>query len=223
MWAMALKVYQMAHSPYCIPITASLEALGAGYEVAEVTPHTREEVIRRSGGRYYQVPMLEHDGELVMESSPDSIDIARYVDRRFAGGRLFPARIEAAHLPLVGQIENEFELAGFVLVDPFYLDAIDDVVARAMIVRHKERKFGAGCVEDWRARRGELFARFTDLLGPAERSLGEGPFLFGDAPVYADYALLGVIENVTYRGYNTLPAALGNIDRWRRELRAYRF
>ena len=54
-------------------------------------------------------------------------------------------------------------------------------------------------------------------------TLGEQAFLFGDAPVYADYALLGVVENVTYKGWNALPEALGNIARWQEALRAYRF
>lgn len=220
---MALTIYQMAHSPYCIPITAALDALGVGFEVVEITPHTREEVIRRSDGDYYQVPMLDDDGVLVMESSADSIDIARYVDERFADGRLFPVGIEAAHLPLIDQIENTFELAGFVLIDPCYLDSIDDVVARTMIIRHKERKFGPGCVEDWRAQKAQLMEHFVELLGPAEKSLGEQAFLFGDAPVYADFALLGVIENVTYKGFNVLPSQLANIERWRRELRGFRY
>ena len=220
---MGLTIYQMAHSPYCIPITAAFDAFGISYEAIEITPHTREEVIRRSDGRYYQVPMLDHSGELVMESSAESIDIARYVDRTFAGGLLFPPAIEAAHLPLVERIENQFELAGFILVDPFYVGSFDDIVARTMIIRHKERKFGPGCVEDWRSRNAELLQDFVALLEPAEKSLGKQAFLFGEAPVYADYALLGVIENATFKGYNQLPDSLSNIARWQKELRAFRF
>ncbi len=220
---MSLTIYQMPHSPYCIPITRALEALEIAFETIDITPHTREEVILASSGSYYQVPLLDHDGRLIMESSGNSIDIARYIDKRFACGRLFPAAIEAAHLPLVAQIENEFELAGFILMDPLYLDDIDELVARTMIIRHKERKFGQGCVDRWRLQHDELFAHFVDLLGPSEVTLGEQAFLFGDAPVYADYALLGVVENVTYKGWNTLPEALGNIARWQEVLRAYRF
>lgn len=103
---MSLTIYQMPHSPYCIPMTAALDGFGVSYEVINITPHTREEVIRRTDGAYYQVPLLDHDGELVMESTAESIDIARYVDQTFAGGRLFPAAIEAAQLPLVEHIEN---------------------------------------------------------------------------------------------------------------------
>ena len=221
---MSLLVYQMPHSPYCIPITQALTALGVPFDVLNISPHTREEVIRASDGAYYQVPMLDHDGAIVMESTAESIDIARYLDRKFADGRLFPARIEAAHLPLVAQIENEFELAGFILMDPVYLERNDDLVARTMIIRHKERKFGPGCVDDWRERHDELFAQFISLLAPSETTLGRQRFLFGDeAPVYADFALFGVIANVTYDGINELPDTLPNIQRWRTELEAYRF
>ena len=220
---MSLTVYQMPHSPYCIPITRALEALGQPFDVVNVTPHTREEVIRRSAGQFYFVPMLDHSGVLVTESSGESIDIARYIDRTFGSGRLFPEAIEAAHLPLVAQIENEMELAGFVLIDPFYLDSIEDVVARTMILRHKERKFGLGCVDRWRDNRESLFEEFLDLLSPSETTLGNRSYLSGDAPVYADFALFGVLENVTYGGHNALPTSLVNTLRWREALREYRF
>ena len=220
---MSLIVYQMPHSPYCIPITRALDALDVSYEVINITPHTREEVIRRSEGRFYSVPMLDHDGELVMESSGDSIDIARYIESTFASGRLFPAEIEASHLPLVEKIENDMELAGFILMDPFYLDSLEDLVARTMIIRHKERKFGLGCVDRWREQHDELFERFVSLLAPAEKTLGERRWLMGESPVYADFALFGVLENVTYDGINELPDSLVNILRWREEMRVFRY
>lgn len=220
---MNLTVYQMPHSPYCIPITRALEALGVGFDVLNVTPHTLEEVIQRSDGKFYQVPMLDHDGELVMESSGDSIDIARYVDTTFAGGRLFPRAIEAAHLPLVERIENEFELAGFVLLDPFYLDSYEDVLIKTLLVRHKERRFGLGCVEQWRKNHDTLFEEFIRLLAPSERTLSEQTFLFGEVPVYADFALFGVLENVTYKGYNQLPDSVPNLVRWCESLRSFQY
>ena len=104
-----------------------------------------------------------------------------------------------------------------------YMEKIADVVARTMIIRHKERKFGPGCVDDWRDRHDELFAHFIGLMAPSETTLGERPFLFGDSPVYADFALLGVLENVTYEGINQLPDSLANIGRWMKELQAFRF
>ena len=47
--------------------------------------------------------------------------------------------------------------------------------------------------------------------------LGDGPGVVDQLrPVYP-------VENVTYKGWNTLPEALGNIARWQEALRAYRF
>ena len=220
---MGLTIYQMPHSPFCIPITRALGALGVPFQTIDVKPHTREEVIRATGGAYYQVPLLEHDGELVYESSADSLDVARYVDRCFAGGRLFPQAIEAAHRSLVAFIENELELVGFRLCDIHYVRAIGDVVARTLIIRHKERKFGAGCLERWEKGHDELMSRFVEMLAPAEVTLARQLFLFGEMPVYADFALFGVLENVTYGGHNALPSSMSNLARWRGELRDFRY
>jgi len=220
---MSLTVYQMPHSPYCIPITQGLSALGVDFETIDITPHTREEVILASDGMSYQVPMLNHDGHLVVESSAESIDIARYIDRNFAHGRLFPPAGEASHIPLVTFIENDLELSGFKLVDPSYIGSIADIVAQTLIVRHKERKFGVGCVDEWRANHAHLFARFVSLLAPCETTLARQPFLLGDTPVYADFALFGVLENVTYRGWNTLPETLIHTGRWRDQIAGFTY
>ena len=121
------------------------------------------------------------------------------------------------------RIENEFELAGFVLLDPFYLDSYEDVLIKTLLVRHKERRFGLGCVEQWRKNHDTLFEEFIRLLAPSERTLSEQTFLFGEVPVYADFALFGVLENVTYKGYNQLPDSVPNLVRWCESLRSFQY
>lgn len=206
---MSLVIYQMPHSPYCIPLTRAMDALGKPYEVVNIAPHTREEVVTASDGRFYQVPFLQYEGTGVGESTADSIDVPRFVDKTFAEGRLFPPAIEAAHTALIAFIENDLELAGFILMDPQYIESIEDPLARTLVRRFKERKFGLGCLDQWRRDHDELFARFTELLGSCETTLTHQPFLFGDSPVYADFALYGILGNVTYQGYNELPELPG--------------
>jgi len=47
---MRLTVYQLEHSPYCIPITRALGALGLSFETRNVSNGDRREVIEITKG-----------------------------------------------------------------------------------------------------------------------------------------------------------------------------
>ena len=91
---------------------------------------------------------------------------------------------------------------------------------RTLLLRHKERKFGKGCIDQWRAQLPQLLAKLVDLLQPIERILARDRFLLGDRPVYADYALYGVLGNLTYTGDNEIPVEVSHVRRWHAELDA---
>lgn len=220
---MQLTVLQFEHSPYCISVIRALQALGVDFEAREVSNADRREVLRATGGEYYQVPVLLHEGRAVFESSGDSTDIARYVDRHFAGGRLFPAEVEGLQRILIPYIEDTIEGVTFRLVDPSYVRDLQDPIERGMIRRHKERKFGAGCVEQWDRQREQLTARATELLEPFDLMLEGRDFLLGPAPVFTDFALYGILGNLTYRGYNRIPASLVRLAAWFERLGGFRF
>jgi glutathione S-transferase len=190
---MSVLVYQLAHSPFCIPVTAALYSCGVSFEKREVPNWDRSEIIRLTNGAYYQVPLLVHDGKPVFESAVDSQDIPRYVD------------------------------VSFRLVDPFYLDSITDLAERTMVLRHKERKFGRGCEEAWRREAKALRAEADRLLGRFEATLQYTPFLFGDTPVYADYLLYGVIGNMTWKGWNKLSEKQSALRAWVERVKEFRF
>ena len=59
-------------------------------------------------------------------------------------------------------------------------------------------------------------------MGRPARIAGNTPFLLGDSPVYADYALFGVLGNLTYTGDNEIPSTLTHIRRWHERLTAHR-
>jgi glutathione S-transferase len=219
----SLSVYQFAHSPYCLPITRVLEALGVHFAVRNVSNADRTEIIKLTGGAYYQVPVLVHAEKVVYESSADSLDVAHYVDAQFAGGRLFPAEHEGLQRIVVAHLEDDVEGVTFRLVDPPYIAAIDDVVERTLIVRHKERKFGRGCVADWAARHDELTRTARALLEPYELTLRQRPFLFGETPIYADFALYGILGNLTYRDFNSLPEGFFAVADWFTRIQQFRY
>lgn len=220
---MSIVIHQLAHSPYCIPITRALEALGVPFETRETVNSDRSEIIRLTNGAYYQVPLLVHDGTPIYESAGDSLDIAHYVDRTWANGRLFPKSVEGLQRVIVPFIEGEIEGTTFRLVDPFYLKEIDDLVARTMTRRHKERKFGLGCVERWEAERPQLLAEAERLLTPFDLMLQERNYLLASEPVYADFALYGVLGNMTHHGYNSLPSALPTLASWYGRMKEFVF
>ena len=220
---MSLVVYQLAHSPYCIPITAALRACGTDFETREVPNWDRREIITLTGGASYQVPTLLHDGRPIFETAADSQDVARYIDANFAGGRLFPERLEGLQAILIEHLEDDVEGVTFRLVDPHYLDSIPDLVARTMVIRHKERKFGRGCVEAWRREAPALRVEADRLLKRFDQMVEHSPFLLGAAPVYADFLLYGIIGNMTWNGWNSLSADQPSLIRWTERLRDFRF
>jgi glutathione S-transferase len=220
---MALTVYQLEHSPYCIPITRALEALGLPFVAHNVSNGDRREIIEITNGAYYQVPVISHDEKVIFESSPSSIDVARYIDRTFAGGRLFPPRWDGLQHIAILYIEDNVESVTFKLVDPLYLREITDPIERAMVRRHKERKFGPACEERWERERPSLQTEAERLLSPFDLDLAQRPFLFGDEPIFSDFALFGVLGNLTYREYNSLPVSLTNLGRWFERMRTFRY
>lgn len=220
---MSVTVYQLEHSPYCIPITRALDALGVAFSVRNVSNGTRREIIELTGGKYYQVPVLEHAGKVIHESGPASIDIAHYVDRAFAGGRLFPKELEGLQNIIVPYIEGEVEGTTFKLIDPYYVRSLTDPVDRLMVLRHKERKFGAGCEEAWEKDRDELMTHATELIRPFDQMLQQGKFLLADAPVFSDFALFGVLGNMTYKDVNPLPPGLDAVAEWFGRMKTFKF
>ena len=189
----------------------------------EVPAWDRSELGRLTSGQYYQVPVLVHGEKAVYERGGDSQDIARYVEAQFGRGRLFPAFAEGVQEILVEHIEDKVEDVTFKLVDPAYVDSIADVGARTMVIRHKERKFGRGCVEQWRRDREALRAEADRLLSRFESMLGRSPHLLGEAPVYADFSLYGILGNLTYKGYNQLSPGQPALREWERRMASFRY
>ncbi len=215
-------LHELKHSPFCIPIAQMLRAAGVEFESREVPNWDRSELLRLTNGAYYAVPLLEHGGRLFYESGTDTQDVAQFVDRTWFHGRLFPEAIEAAHQCMIEFLENEVEARTFKLVDIHWIPAIPDVAHRGMVIRHKERKFGRGCVDAWRRDAKEIRAELDHLLVRFEKTLRHQPFLFGSEPVYADFLLFGVLGNLLFNGWNHLSREQHSIAAWRERLVAWK-
>ena len=219
-----IELVQMPHSPFCIPVAQILRTCGLPFKERNVPNWDRSEILRLTNGAYYQVPVLIHGDTIVFESGPATQDVARYVDQQFAGGRLFPEALAGLQAIVIDYLEDDVEGVTFRLADPHYLDTISDVAERGMIIRHKERKFGRGCVETWRQNAVSLRAEADRMLERFEITLRYSPFLFGESPVYSDFLLFGIVGNLTYNGWNQLdPEKQRALIRWQEAMRNLRW
>ena len=220
-----MKLYYNDRSPYCIAVLRALQADGFEPEIVEVPITDRSSVIKATDGAYYMIPMIEDDGELVYETGPHSQDIASFLDRRYFDGKLFPGANQGVQRILLHYLEQDVENVTFRIGDVFYLPTVADVVERTMVIRYKERKFGIGCVERWRAELDKLVDESRDLLLPFEQMLATGrePFLLSSAPVYADFLLFGVLGNYTYQGLVPFPRELPRLAAWNNVMQTYSY
>ncbi len=221
--AMNVEVHGFAHSPFCIAIETVLGSLEVPFERREVSVADRSSVLRLTGGTCYEVPVLVHGDKVVFESGADSQDIAGYIDGTFASGRLFPDRLRGIQALVIRYLEHEVEAVTFRAYDPFFVDSVEDVAERGMIVRHKERKFGRGCVERWKKERESILLESADLLRPLEDMVSVNPFLLGSEPVFADFLLGGILGNFLFGGHNGLPSGLPRLEGLVRRLESFRF
>src|SRR5260370_36909066 len=82
-------IYQLAYSPYCIPITQALSAVGQEFETREVPNWERGEILKLTSGSYYQGPVIQFEDRIVSESGTDTRDVARFVDEEFGQNKVF--------------------------------------------------------------------------------------------------------------------------------------
>jgi ubiquinone/menaquinone biosynthesis C-methylase UbiE/glutathione S-transferase len=220
-----LRLYQYTYSPYCIPIELVLRHSGIPFDMVNLHVGDPTPVIQITKGEYYQAPVLQDlfSHEVIFDKSPDCMDVPRYIDTLAPLLRLFPGEVDGLHRILLHYIENECESHSFKVCDANWEKWIKNDIERGLHRRHKERKFGAGCLDAWRRDLKRLIESFHQCIQPFEQLLAGKPFLTGDRPVYADYALCGVIGNFLFPGNTALPENCLHLEAWYTKMRAGNF
>jgi len=211
-----IVLIQFPWSPFCIVQRRILEYAGARFRVVNIPNTDRSLVWKLSKGRYYEVPLLQDGRTVVFETGADSQVIAKYLDDRFQLG-LFPRKLEGVQSILWRFIESEVEGYTFKLDDIYWNELVPKAEAVAFI-RHKERKFGKGCLDLWRRQQAELLHGFTQSLLPFEEMLLAHPFLLEDRPHFVDFDLYGMLGNFLYTGHYELPADHPRLQEWYRRM-----
>jgi glutathione S-transferase len=214
-----ITLIQFPWSPFCITVRHMLERHGIPYRSHWVGCHERANVIRWTKGRSYTVPCVLDGKRAVADTSDFGQETARYVDTKFKLG-LFPKDKEGIQEILARYIEGEVEGIGFKVNDSYVLPKLP-LVERTMVILHKERKFGRGCVQQWARERSRLNREMAAALEPFENMLASSPFLLGEKPVFVDYNLFGILGNYLYSGKTRLPQGR-NLRRWQGEMKRTR-
>lgn len=211
-----IELIQIPWSPYCLVQRRILEFAGVPHKVTNIPPNDRSLVWRLSRGRYYAVPLLRDGRTVVFETDEHSQVIAKYLETKLKLG-LFPPQWDGLQRILWRYLEDDIEAVTFKLNDIHYREFVPKAEQLAWL-RHKERKFGRGCVDQWRAGQRALVGELTGLLLPLEQMLGTRRFLLDDRPRFVDFDLWGMLANFLYSGHYRIPAARPRLRAWHRRM-----
>jgi glutathione S-transferase len=216
-----IDLIQFPWSPFCIVQRRILEFSGAKFKITNIPNGDRSLVWRLTRGRYYGVPIIRDGQTVIFEIGEDSQVIAKYLDTELQLG-LFPWQIEGVQAILWRHIESQIEDCCFRLNDIHWQEVVP-AADRLVFLRHKERKFGRGCIDQWRGQQKDLLGQLEQRLIPFEEMLMYKPFLLDQRPRFVDFDLYGMLGNLLYSGHYRLPAKLNRLGDWHKRMARVQF
>lgn len=212
-----IELIQFPWSPFCIVQRRILEFSGAPFKIKNIPNQDRSLVWNLTKQRYYGVPIIRDGRNVIFEVDNDSQVIAKYLDDKFKLG-LFPERWCDVQSILWHDIENEVEGACFRLNDIYWKEFVP-AREQLQFLRFKERKFGRGCLDEWRRDQKHWLKQLEKQLLPFEMMLTHLPFILEDRPRFVDFDLFGMLENFLSSGHYKLPARHTRIREWHRRMK----
>jgi len=209
-----LELYQFPWSPFCLVQKRILEFAGTPFKSVNAPSTERSTIWKLTKKRYYEVPVIKDGSKVLFETDSNSQVIAKYLDFKLKLG-LFPAEWEGVQSILWRYIENDVEEMTFKLNDAYYRENVP-AAEQMPYQRHKERKFGRGCLEQWKRDQKLMVAELTRRLLPFEEMLRGHSFLLNDRPLFVDFDLFGMLGNYLYTGHYQLPKVHTRLKKWHR-------
>ena len=216
-----IELIQFPWSPFCLVQRRILDFSGTRFKITNIPNGDRSLVWRLSKKRYYGVPLLRDGKSVIFEISEDSQVISKYLDSKLQLG-LFPWELEGVQSILWRYIESEIESVGFKLNDIYWRELVPPS-DHLRFMRHKERKFGRGCIDRWQAEQSQLLTQLWERLIPFEEMLLYKPYLLDTRPRFVDFDLYGMLANFLYSGHYRLPAAHTELKKWYRRISQAKF
>jgi glutathione S-transferase len=207
-----IELIQFPWSPFCIVQRRILEFSGVKFKITNIPNGERSLVWRITKQRYYQVPVIRDGKSVVFEMGEDSQVIGKYLDSKLGLG-LFPWDKEGVQSIVWRHIESEIEGVAFKLNDIWWKEFVEPS-DQLRFLRHKERRFGRGCIEQWRQDQAAMLKELEAKLLPYEEMLVGGPYLLDHRPLFVDFCLFGMLGNFLYSGHYQLPANHTRLNAW---------
>ncbi|MGA2174585.1 MAG: glutathione S-transferase family protein [Verrucomicrobiota bacterium] len=207
-----IELIQFPWSPFCLVQRRILEYACVPHKLTNIPNQDRSLVWRLTRRRYYGVPIIRDGRTVVFETDDDSQVIAKYINEKFQLD-LFPKSFRGVDRIMWRYIENEIEGSCFKLNDIYWEEFVPKA-GRLAFLRHKERKFGRGCLDQWRTAQPQLIADLTQKLVPFETMLAERPFLLPGQAHFLDFDLWGMLANFLHTGHYQLPAIHSCLNDW---------
>ncbi len=207
-----IQLFQFPWSPFCLVTRRILEYGRIPHRVVNIPNADRTLIWKVTRQRYYQVPVIKHGRNVIFETDEQSQVIAKYLSEKFSLG-LFPEEHRGLQTVLWQWIEDRVEGPGFKLNDIYHEEFVPKS-GRLGFIRHKERKFGRGCLDQWRHQQVELLREFSTAVLPFDQMLSTRPFLLGERPYFVDFDLYGMIRNFLYSGHYDFPVEHPRLHEW---------
>ena len=207
-----LELYQFEWSPYCLVQRRILEYSRTPFKPVNVSTADRSVIWKLTRKRYYQLPVLKDGRNVLFETDENSQVIAKYLESKLNLG-LFPRMWDGVQKIIWRYIENDVESLTFRLNDAYFREFVP-ADEQWGYVRHKERKFGRGCLDQWFQQQKQLVAELNEKLIPFEQMLAEHRFLLDNQPRFVDFDLWGMLANFLYSGHYKLPTAHPRLKAW---------
>lgn len=207
-----IQLFQFPYSPFCIVARRILEFGKIPHKKINIPNGDRSLIWKITKQRYYKVPVIKDGRTVVFETDDESQVIAKYLNNKFQLG-IFPEAFRGQQMILWRWIEDQVETPGFKLNDIYYEERVPKS-DRMGFIRHKERKFGQGCLKRWREQQVELLHEFSDALLPFDQMLVTRSYLLGDRPYFVDFDLYGMLGNFLYSGHYEFPVEHPRLNEW---------
>lgn len=207
-----IELFQFPWSPYCLVQKRILEYSGAPHKIINASSTDRSLIWKLTKQRYYQVPILRDGRSVIFETEDNSQVLAKYLDEKFQLG-LFPGEFDGIQDILWDFIDNDVESFTFKLNDAYFTEFVPRSEQLAYR-RHKERKFGRHCLEQWREQENTLRGELARRLMPFEQMLAHRDFLLDGQPRFVDFDLWGMLANYLFTGHHELPKAHVRLIEW---------